>query len=169
MALVTGATTMSFRIRLAEMKKDEQVVLRFIRELQVFEQAVESNRRLDAPVAQEFFSVLMARIQAKNGRCFIAEDQHGTALGWAAAHEDESEIYVAAEERIFGWISELYVTEAMRGRGVGRALMSACEAWGRERGLKLMKIGVLAGNTGAARAYAAAGYKPYSMDLRKYL
>jgi GNAT superfamily N-acetyltransferase len=159
----------TFRIREARLPDDKPAILDFIMALQRFEHAVEPDRRTDAEVAPAFFDVLMRRIEEKNGRSFIAEAATGKPLGWAAAHESENEIYVAEEERRFGWISELYVTEEARKSGVGRALIQACEHWARERGLKLIMIGALAGNARAFEVYRAAGYAPYATELRKYL
>jgi GNAT superfamily N-acetyltransferase len=57
----------------------------------------------------------------------------------------------------------------MRGQGVGRALIAACEDWGRERGLKVMMIGVLVRNPRAHAVYRDAGFADYATLLRKYL
>ena len=85
------------------------------------------------------------------------------------ALEDEQEIYIVAEERTYGYIAELYVVEDMRGRGVGRALIAACEEWARGRGLKVMMIGVLTRNARAHAVYRGAGYDDQVTLLRKYL
>ncbi len=56
-----------------------------------------------------------------------------------------------------------------RGKGLGRALIAGCENWARERGHKLLTIGVLTRNAHAIRAYEGAGYAPYTLMLRRYL
>ena len=63
----------------------------------------------------------------------------------------------------------MFVEEAFRGQGIGRALITACEDAARALGLKLIMLGVLAGNARARRIYEASGYAPYALDLRKYL
>lgn len=77
--------------------------------------------------------------------------------------------FVIEEERIFGYIDELFVEEEFRGQGIGRALIAACEEAGRALRLKLIMIGVVAGNARARKTYEAAGFSPYTIDLRKYL
>ena len=159
----------SVRIRVARMPEDKPALLGFIMGMQHFERAIEPDRRVDPAVAEEFYVAITERIVKKNGRILIAESADGKALGWAAVCEDENEVYVHAEERTYGYIAELYVVEDARGRGFGRALIASCEDWARERGLKVMVIGVLARNPRAHAVYRGAGFADYATMLRKYL
>ncbi|MCX7281499.1 MAG: GNAT family N-acetyltransferase [Alphaproteobacteria bacterium] len=56
-----------------------------------------------------------------------------------------------------------------RGKGLGRALMTACEGWSRDRSHKLLMVGVLAHNRRAIRSFEGAGFSPYTLLLRRYL
>lgn len=136
--------------------------------LQRYEHEFEPNRRIDPEVAEEYLAVLRERAE-KDGRIFIAEDGQGNALGWAVIYPDQSEVYVVPEEREFGRLTELYVEAEARGRGVGRALIHACEDWARECGYKHIIIGALAQNDLALGVYQASGFVPYANLLRKYL
>jgi GNAT superfamily N-acetyltransferase len=158
-----------FHIREARFPKDEPTALRFIEALQRHELEVEADRRKDLAFAGEFLAVQQRRTRERNGCIFIAEDESGTPLGWTVAYEEEAEIFVVAGERLYGYIAELYVDETARGKGVGRALMSACEDWAHGRGLKCIMVGALAANDVALSAYRATGYAPYITLLRKYL
>jgi len=158
-----------FRIRAARLPEDKPAILRFILGMQHFEKAIEPDRRIDPAVEEESYAAITERVAKRNGRILIAESASGKALGWAAALEDEQEIYVLAEERTYGYIAELYVIEEARGQGVGRALIAACEDWARDRGLKVMLIGVLARNARAHAVYGGAGFDDYVTLLRKYL
>ena len=99
---------------------------------------------------------------------FIAEED-GAPVGWAFAHEEHGQLFIKEPERRHGFLAELFVVPAVRGKGVGRALMTACEGWSRARGHKLLTVGVLAGNSRAVRAYEGAGFSPYTLVLRRYL
>ena len=158
-----------YRIRPARLPEDKPALLGFIMGMQFFERAIEPNRRVDPAIAEEFYPAVTEKIGKGNGRFLIAESAQGTPVGWAAVYEDESEVYVHADERVYGYIAELYVAEDVRGQGVGRALIAAREDWGRERGLKVMMIGVLVRNPRAHAVYRDAGFADYATLLRKYL
>jgi len=157
-----------FAIRDLRLPEDKRACLSFIAGLQQYEHAFEPDRRIDARVAEDYFAVLMKRTAEQQGRVFIAE-QDGVPIGWAAFVIEHNYVYVVEEQRTFGYIAELFVTESARGQGIGRALIESCEAEGRARDLNLMMIGVIPANKRAASTYARAGYAPYAIELRKFL
>jgi GNAT superfamily N-acetyltransferase len=159
----------SFRIRESVLPDDREAFLSFIMGTQKFEHGIEPDRRLDPQVAQDYLANLVADVAGRNGKIYVAVGDDGARLGWGVAHEEENDIYVVKELRLHGYISELFVVEEMRGHGVGRALIEACEAWAKVRGLPLMMIGVLSGNTRAKRIYESSGYAHYALRLRKKL
>lgn len=157
------------KIRDGDLVRDRALALRFIDGLQAFEHGVEPNRRIDATVAADHLAKMMRDAAERPGQVFVAEGDDGAAIGWAVVQENQDDVYVIAEERPFAYIAELYLVEAARGSGAGRALIAACEDWAKTRGLGVLQIGVLDKNARARAVYAAAGFAPYSMQLRKYL
>ena len=157
-----------FTIRDPRLPDDRPALVSFIDGLQHYEYKFESNRRIDAQAGEDYFAVLLQRVAEHEGRIFVAEAD-GQPIGWAVFLIEQDYVYVIEEERTYGYIAELFVTENVRGRGVGQALIKACEDEGRSRGLKRMMIGVIPANERAARVYAQAGYSPYAMELRKFL
>ena len=155
-------------VRPARLPDDEPAILAFIEALQSYEAAFEANRRQDETFAREHWSVLKERAAARNGVVLIAE-RDDVPVGWACAYDDDGEVFMALPERRHGFLAEMFVAPEARGEGHGRALIGAVEAWARERGHKVMMIGVLAGNARAIRAYEGAGYAPYGLTVRKYL
>lgn len=75
----------------------------------------------------------------------------GLAVGQAFSRlsEDRSTVHVFA----------MWVAPEARGRGVGRALLDAAEAWGRDRGAGRGYLAVTSGNSDAERLYQRAGYE----------
>jgi GNAT superfamily N-acetyltransferase len=159
----------SFKIREADLATDLPHFLEFILGSQHFEHAFEPNRRLDPRVADEHLVVLLSDVAKGNGVILVAEGEGGAVLGWGVAYEREEPVFVVREQRLHGYISELFVVEAARGTGIGRALIAACEDWARARDLPVMMIGVLAGNTRARRIYQQSDFRPYAIELQKIL
>jgi GNAT superfamily N-acetyltransferase len=156
-------------IREARLADDKPAILEFIFALQLHERAFEPNRRIDPQVAEEHYAVLIPHVAKHNGKILVAEDEAAHAVGWAAFHEEEGGVFILAEERKHGFLAELYVVEAARGGGVGRALIAACEDWARGRGLVSLRIGLSARNADAQKVYERTGYAPYALQMRKYL
>jgi GNAT superfamily N-acetyltransferase len=159
---------MSLVIRDFDPSRDEVAARAFIDGSQRYEAAFEPNRRLDGQVAVEQYTFLTGRVAHHGGRIFLAEED-GRAIGWAVMSVEEHPVFVVEAERRYAYIAELFVDEAKRGLGVGRALIAACEDEARRAGLRQIKIGVLTANRRAAEIYRRTGYGPYSMELRKYL
>ena len=61
-------------------------------------------------------------------------------------------------------VHDIAVLPAQRGRGVGQALLAACEAHARERGCCKLTLEVLSGNARALRSYERFGFAPYALD-----
>ena len=156
-------------IRSFRLPDDRSAVLSFIDGALAFEHAFEPNRRLDRKVADDYLAELAKAVAEREGEIFVAEDAHGTSVGWGVVHLSEDDVYVVDGERGFAYISELYVVEEMRAQGIGRALIGACEDWARKRGINVMQIGVLPGNERAHTIYRRGGYSDYGIQMRKYL
>jgi RimJ/RimL family protein N-acetyltransferase len=59
------------------------------------------------------------------------------------------------------------VVVGQRGRGIGRALIGATEAWAAEHGIERMILNVAEANVDAIRLYDALGYQTYDRAMRK--
>jgi GNAT superfamily N-acetyltransferase len=66
-------------------------------------------------------------------------------------------------------IEILTVAAGQEGKGVGRRLMEAGEAWARGRGYSQMTLNVFAANERARAVYARLGYEPELVRYRKAL
>ena len=144
------------------------MILSFIIGLQDHEAAFEPDRRRDSDFAVEHWRDLQHRCAERHGIMLIAEED-AKPVGWAFAHDEKAEVFVVEPERTHGYLTELFLLPQARGKGLGRALIEACEAWARERGHKLLTVGVLSQNRSAVRAYECTGYAPYVTVMRRYL
>jgi GNAT superfamily N-acetyltransferase len=89
-----------------------------------------------APEASAHERELRAALDDERSLVLIAEDE-GRPLGSLVAGVLPMPIYGAR----LAFLQELYVDEAARGDGVGRALIDAFDAWARERGAAVEALG----------------------------
>ena len=71
----------------------------------------------------------------KQSMLFIAEDEKGERLGFAGVAHAQ---HFTGEKHAY--LGELAVREAAEGRGVGQALVRACEQWARQQGYRCLTL-----------------------------
>jgi aminoglycoside 6'-N-acetyltransferase I len=95
---------------------------------------------------------------------FLIEDPPGSIRGFAEvgerAYADGCETQPVAY--LEGW----YVDAEARGRGLGRALVRAVEAWARERGYRELASDTELANLGSQRAHERLGFTEVERAVR---
>jgi ribosomal protein S18 acetylase RimI-like enzyme len=141
--------------------------------LQEAEREMEPNRARWLDAAGGYAEAIVGEVAASDGAIFLAESvgpEAGEAVGYVTCwHGYEDDRIIAEPARHYLYVSDLYVADAWRGKGVAGALIEAAAAHGRALKLDQMRIGVLAINAAARGAYAKAGFEEYEMVLRKQL
>jgi ribosomal protein S18 acetylase RimI-like enzyme len=99
---------------------------------------------LDVPAQLEYLREAAA---APGALLLVAEDA-GAVVGFALTYADREPE---------PWMESLHVLREFRSRGAGRMLMSATARELEARGHRTMRLGVVEGNTGAARFYERLG------------
>ncbi len=94
----------------------------------------------------------------------IAEDEQGEKLGFASV--SHSTHFTGQRQ---AYIGELVTSENAEGRGVGSALVKACEKWARDQGYTIITLTTGAGNTRALSFYDHLGYKQEDITLARLL
>ena len=95
---------------------------------------------------------------AADGGCpFTLTAWHGERLIGAVTCERDARVKVSHVGKIVG----MMVEPPARGRGVGRALLEACIAQARERGLLMLTLSVTSDNAAAVDLYARTGFVRY--------
>lgn len=97
----------------------------------------------------------------------VATPDHHLLRATADGEEIGTLWLYADAERSDGFIYDIAVAEEHRGRGLGRALLSAAEAWCRLRGLRTVSLHVFGHNTVARRLYESSGYEVTDLSMRK--
>lgn len=145
---------------------DRDALIEMFHGLNVYEEAFVGNRRMDREGAIASLAFAERKVADTGGRKLVAEID-GRVVGHLFLTWEKHGACVRDEVKGYGYVSELFVREAHRGRGIGRALLLEAERLTRERGVGHMMLGVLTGNAVAERAYERFGFKPYATDLVK--
>jgi GNAT superfamily N-acetyltransferase len=95
---------------------------------------------------------------------FVAEDHQGEPLGFATVSDDT---HFTGQRQAY--IGELATSETAEGRGVGAALVSACEQWAREQGYPILALTTGAANARALGFYHHLGFQDEDVKLIKLL
>jgi ribosomal protein S18 acetylase RimI-like enzyme len=113
---------------------------------------------------QETTALLSGGLGTPGHHLFVAENDAGTRVGylWFGPRLGDPDPDVA-------WLYDIFVEEAARGRGFGRAMMERLEVAARELGHHRIELNVFGDNVPAKRLYEAAGYLEMTRQLRKDL
>jgi ribosomal protein S18 acetylase RimI-like enzyme len=118
-------------------------------------------------IRQEYLADLQVRLRADHGVFLVAEangDIVGVLTGYV--HQAGDALVDPAFDRS-AYISDLFVHEVWRRKGVGGALVRAFEQALRANGLQWLSVCVKTRNTTAHEAYRAYGFEDYETILTK--
>jgi GNAT superfamily N-acetyltransferase len=96
-------------------------------------------------------------------RSLVAEEENGTLSGLLTLHVT----HVLHRAGPVGRLTTMVVSESARGKGVGRALVNAGEAYLTERGCVMIEVTSNKSRTGAHAFYTALGYEETSVRFAK--
>ena len=115
---------------------------------------------------------LYAELLAKDDTVLLLAYDGDALVGYGLAHVMEaagslfSDTWVTGER--IGEIESLSVLPGHRGQGLGSRLLEGLEAALEEQGVDDLVLGLLPGNTDAARLYERRGYRPTWLYLSRF-
>lgn len=136
--------------------------------LNLYEEPFAHDRRLDRAGGEAAIARLLERVASSNGAALVAEVE-GAVVGHMFLTIEQHGPFVREALRPYGYVADLFVRAAHRGKGIGTALLAEAERLAIARGLPRIVIGVLAGNSGAERNYRRFGFQSYALELSKDL
>jgi len=157
-----------FTVRIAAYRPaDFGAVLAFVAAIQEHERAGIPELRPGGEVGARYAELLVRTVEEKNGVILLARDGE-QAVGFACAWVDEDDdVLLRADARRHAYVSDIFVDQHWRHKGLGRRLLAAIEAAMSERGCRRMRIRSKAFNVAALKCYEAAGFEPYEIMLAK--
>jgi ribosomal protein S18 acetylase RimI-like enzyme len=116
-------------------------------------------------------------LQAVEGWLTESMAQHDQKTIVLIAHDDQDVrlgfVTVSHSKHFTGqaqaYIGELATSEAAEGRGIGSALIAACEQWARAQGYTILTVSTGAANTRALDFYHRLGFHDEDITLTKPL
>jgi GNAT superfamily N-acetyltransferase len=113
----------------------------------------ELTQQLGYDVAASALAPRLTRILSRSDQQLFVAEVDGTLAGWIHAIVAE---YLEAD--VFLVIGGLVVDRRHRRRGIGRVLIEHAEAWGLQRGCRLVRVWSSVARRGAHRFYEGLGY-----------
>jgi len=110
--------------------------------------------QFEHPTPAEPIPARLARLRAHEGEALVASDNTGL-LGIATTQI----VWSLVADGPFAMLTALVVREDTRGRGVGRALIDAVEAWARDHGAGRVVVTTALRRAGAHAFYERLGFE----------
>jgi ribosomal protein S18 acetylase RimI-like enzyme len=141
---------------------------RAVIELQEHERRLHLTRLPGEQIADAYLTWMQQRV-AKDGAVLVAEIK-GAFVGFVAGWiEEEDNIAETPDSNRFGYISDICVMPAYRGRRIASRLLYELEKHLGRAGVRRLRIGSLAANRSAQASYQRAGFVPYEISYEKII
>jgi ribosomal protein S18 acetylase RimI-like enzyme len=149
-------------------RSDRPQLRRAVIELQDSESRLHPTRIPGEHIADAYLDWMQKRA-ATDGALLVAEIDGvfaGFVAGWI---EEESHIEETPDSNRFGYVSDICVLCAFRGRRIASRLLDAVEQRLRVEGVMRVRLFTLAANSAARASYERSGYAPYEVVYEKPL
>lgn len=156
---------MAGEVRLATRRDVEQVVALWIA-LTEYHAALSPLFAMRAGAEAEVRRIVEAQLRDPNTALFVCESA-ATLTGLCIVRVDRAPPIHAEVCR--GEISDLFVVEALRRGGIGRALAEAAIVWAREQGASRIEVRVASDNQRGQAFWRASGFGAFMDVLHRRL
>ncbi len=148
---------------------DRAAVIEALVGLQEHEVALHDTRLPGREIAEPYLAQLVGIVAEQSGAVLVAETG-GRFAGFVACYVAEDEVIAETpDSNRYGYVSDIFVVPDRRGSGLAQALLVAAERHLAATGVTRLRIGGLAANRIACRAYEKHGFEPYEIVYEKRL
>ena len=137
-------------------------------ELQDSERSLDPRMPPGAAIVNDYIPRMQHRCRMCDGKIFVAE-LNEEIVGFATILAKVTSDEIEDGDIEYGLISDLVVASPFRKQGIGRKLLETAEAYARSRGVKWLRVGVLAANDLADGLYDSMGFEKLYVEREKTL
>jgi len=148
---------------------DLPVLTQFVEAIQEHERIAIRELKPGTEIGTVYAKMLLHKVSSQNGCILLAKADGrsiGFVCGWTEVDED---VLLREDMRAHAYISDIFVVEDWRGKGVAPVLLAEVEAVMRRRGCARVRVCAKAANTLAVSCYTRTGYTPYEIVFSKPL
>lgn len=150
-------------------QSDFSAIKGFVESIQEYEKIKVPELKPGTEIGQVYAEDLIRTVADRRGIILVARMDR-LAIGFVCAWVDVDEDPLLRENfREHAYISDLFVVEEWRRRGIARALLQSVEREMRDQGCQRIRICTKATNQTALDCYLANGYSAYEIVLSKRL
>ena len=167
LCLIGSIDAMADDIRIRQAGPADRAALReAIIELQEFERRLSDTRRPGEEIADAYLARMESR--AADGGAILIAETDSAFVGFVTCQLQEAD-YIAEtpDSNRFGYVSDICVLPAWRGRRIARLLLEAAERHLAPHGITRLRVNVLANNPSARRSYEHADFVAYEVLYEK--
>lgn len=155
-------------IRELDERKELDRLRECVIELQDFEHGLDPRRPTGAGCVDAYLPQMRERCEKCHGKILVAE-VGGEIGGYVMILTRVQSEDVEDGDMEYGLVADLVILERFRKMGFGRKLLESAEAHATSKGVRWLRVGVLAGNRAAANLYSAMGFSDSYVELEKDL
>lgn len=153
-------------LRPARLPEDFAGVAEMMGDLNDVELVWEDDRAPGAEIGESHLTALVHLLEHDGGLFQVAQQPRDGMIGFCLGVVDTRfGTFIRADLRKQYEISDLFVAEAWRGRGVGRALIDAQVDYAQSLNLPRVMIGALWRNERARQSYERAGFRMQAVEM----
>jgi GNAT superfamily N-acetyltransferase len=141
---------------------DEEAVARFAIKLSELHAEYDRDRFTAFANHEGAASFYRSRFDTPESAVLVAETEH-QLVGFAYVERDDLNYAQLLENG--AWLHDIFVEEAARSEGAGKALMNAAADVAREMGAEKLLLSVAVKNVAAQRLFANAGFRQTMMEM----
>lgn len=164
--------TCEYRVLFLIREFDEKVHLAGVRacliELQNFERSIDPRLPSGAEIVDDLVPRMMFRCASCDGVVLVAELSEAV-IGFVTILAKVRGEEIEEGDFEYGLVSDVFVTSKYRNQGIGRKLLEAAESYAKSKGVRWLRIGVLAENHSADGLYDSIGFKRLFIEREKEL